>query len=130
MAWIDTGDGGYNWFKCGSKWTGCNGGHATIAQLKTCFAWGYRQAAEGYKVWPCDWLVEGRYDDGSIFTYPCGALAYEIEGGHTCEAGHEHFTEQWMAEHGMAYASDEEEAALLGKYGVQPLLPDGHIYVG
>lgn len=120
----DTDYGSYEWFKCTSKWTGCNGGHGTIAELKTCFAWGHRQAA-GEEVFPCNWLVEDRYDDGSAFTRDCGALAHPIEGGFTCERGHEHRSEQWMHDHGMAYASDELEAAALTRQGVQALLPDG-----
>jgi hypothetical protein len=124
MGWIETEDGARPWFRCGSQWTGCRGGHPAIAELKTCFARGYRQAA-GEHVWPCTWLVEGRYDDGSAYAYECGALAREIEGGYQCEAGHQHFDMEYMARHGMAYASDEEEAAALARRGVFPLLPDG-----
>ena len=123
----DTDYGSYEWFKCTSKWTGCNGGHTSIAELKTCFSWGYREAG-GEKVWPCSWLLEGRYDDGSAYTYECGALSYEIEGGYTCERGHEHRDMQWMHEHGMAYASDTLEAAALTRRGVQCLMPDGSPY--
>jgi hypothetical protein len=32
---------------------------------------------------------------------------------------------QWMHEHGMAYASDIEEAEALAKRGIFPVLPDG-----
>lgn len=129
MAWVQAGeDYGYEWFKCGSKWSGCRGGHGTIAELKACFAWGYRQAAEGDKVWPCTWLVEGRYDDGSIYTYECGALSYATEHGYECEAGHDHIDMQWMAENHLAYASDEDEAKALVKAGVQPLTMAGQVF--
>ncbi len=97
--------------------------HASAAEVKDC----YRKVRTpgGF---PCSWLIELPYDDGTTCAVECGALSLETEHGYSCEAGHSHTDAQYMAEQGLAYASDDEEARRLMKAGVQPLTMVGQVY--
>jgi hypothetical protein len=110
---------------CTSGWAACTGSHETPAGVKDC----YRKAAvKG--AWPCSWLLEGHYDDWSVYTYECGALSRYTDdrGSYECEAGHNHIPADLMAERGIAYASDDGERDQLRRAGVQPLHMNGSIY--
>ena len=112
---------------CRSKWLGQERHeHGTVAEVKAC-AMAARDEARGIQVWPCSWLLEGRYDDWSIFTYPCGAPTRytDARGSYACEGGHDHIALEVQAEMGIAYTDDPAEAAGLRKAGVQPLTMAG-----
>jgi hypothetical protein len=65
--------------------------HPTVELVKLCYA-AARDEKAGRAVWPCSWLMQGRYDDGSTFTYECGLPTrfcdilqdsfYQCDGGH------------------------------------------------
>jgi hypothetical protein len=116
--------------RCSSGWPACPGSHETVGQVKACY-----EAAATPDAWPCTWLMEGRYDDMSIFTYDCGAATTYTEnergvrdGRYECTRGHNHIPMEIMAAQGMAYASDDDEAIQLRRVGVQPLEMSGGVY--
>jgi len=109
--------------RCTSKWGTCNGAHATAGEVKDCW-----RKVRTPGAFPCSWLIELRYDDGSIYHAECGALSLETAHGYSCEAGHSHMDMQYMAERGMAYAEDSEEARRLISVGVQPLDMQGRVW--
>lgn len=100
--------------------------HRTVDEVRDCY-----QAAsdikQGILVWPCEWLLEGRYDDGSKYSYPCEAQTrYTDErGSYKCTAGHDHTPVELRWEQGWDYAGDEGEAYLLARAGVMPVRMDG-----
>lgn len=99
--------------------------HQSVAEVRDCY-----QAAsdvrQGILVWPCGWLKEGRYDDGSKYSYPCEAQTrYTDErGSYECAAGHTHVPAELRWEQGWDYA-DEDEAEDLMRAGVRPVRMDG-----
>jgi hypothetical protein len=102
---------------CRSGWEGCNGGHNVAADVKACFE------AKRDGAWPCTWLIEGRYDDGSKFTRNCGAptrYTDEARGIYECSAGHDHVPAQVRAAEGWDYAEDGDEAKRLTFHGTEP----------
>lgn len=105
---------------CNSKWNGQERhDHRTVAGVRACFEAAH-DVARGIEVWPCGWLMEGRYDDGSIYTYPCEAPTRytDGQGSFECAAGHNH-SPAWVCEQqGWTYAEDEEEAKRLRGLGV------------
>lgn len=132
-SWDFTGDEDYDGpalrhaIRCNSKWAGLERhDHVTLAEVQSCFRAAHEEA-RGIEVWPCSWLLEGRYDDSSRYTYPCEApTRYTDErGSYACEAGHDHIALEVQAEQGIAYTDDAEEAAGLMKAGVRPLTMAG-----
>lgn len=114
---------------CDSKWTGQGAyrhDHETVAEVRDCYA-AARDENDGKQVWPCDWLLEGRYDDGSKFAYPCGTPArfLDEDGSFTCVNGHEHISQRVRAELGWEYAEDEDEASRLRGLGIDAVGLDG-----
>lgn len=112
---------------CDSKWVGRERHeHSTVAEVRGCFA-AAADAARGVQAWPCTWLLEGRYDDGSTFTFECGAPTREVNslGCTACDNGHEHVPAQVRAAQGWDYAADEGEAALLREHGAQAVAMNG-----
>lgn len=112
----------YHVIKCASGWEGCNGSHEKVWQVKECFV----AAQAGH--FPCDWLVEFRYDDGSRGTRSCGRPAWphpdDVHGGFQCAGGHEHISQETRIAEGWEYAEDEGEALALAKAGVEPRTMD------
>jgi hypothetical protein len=115
---------------CRSGWATCNGRHQTPAEVRACY-----EAVNTPGAWPCTWLMEGRYDDGSIYTYECGAATTYTEnekgvqdGRYECARGHNYIPMEVMAAEGLAYASDDDERDRLMRLGVQPLQMDGSVY--
>lgn len=121
---------------CNSKWDGitrwvnalegeCHN-HRTVEEVRACYA-AARDAAKGIDVWPCSWLLEGRYDDGSKFTYECGAPTRQTaaDGSYECIAGHDFVPAQTRWEQGWDYADGPEEAAGLARAGTYPVAMDG-----
>jgi hypothetical protein len=108
---------------CNSKWGGIERHqHESVAQVRECF-----QAAadekDGMDVWPCSWLLEGRYDDGSVFYYECGAPTRYTgnRGSYECTRKHDHTPVEVRDEQGWDYAEDAQEAAQLAHAGVRPV---------
>lgn len=112
---------------CNSGWDGLERhDHQTVAEVQAC----YQAAADvkaGTPVWRCGWLMEGRYDDGSKYSYPCEAQTRYTDdrGSYECTAGHSHVPVEIRMEQGWDYAGDEGEAYLLAKAGVMPVRMDG-----
>lgn len=95
----------------------CEGRHHHVDTVRRC--------ARG-EVHPCDWLVQRGYnEDGEPIILDCGAAAWADDWGWHCEAGHEHASLETQDREGWSYASDEEEAQHLARYGVETRLPDG-----
>ena len=102
---------------CKSGWEGCFGGHEKIWQVKECFE--AKRAGD----FPCNWLVEFSYDDGSRGTRDCGRPARILPGdgnSFECNGGHEHISQERRIEEGWEYAEDEGEARNLVFAGVEP----------
>lgn len=114
---------------CRSKWSGAdrtregsNGlhWHETTDVVRSCQQAGADEA-RGIEVWPCGWLLEGRYDDGSVFTYPCPMpMRVTGPGRVECDGGHEHVDAQQRYNEGWDYA-DEDEADGLVRAGTRPV---------
>ena len=105
---------------CNSKWMGQERhSHRTAGEVRECFR-AAQDTALGVEVWPCGWLLEARYDDGSAYSYPCEQPArYTDErGSHECMAGHGHVPAQVRFEEGWDYAEDADEAAWLRRNGI------------
>lgn len=135
-SWDFMGDADYDGpalphaIRCNSKWAGKDRHeHRTIAEVQACFRAALDEA-NGVQVWECGWLLEGRYDDGSIYTFECGAPSRftDEHGSYKCEAGHDHIALVVQAARGIAYASDLEEARGLAKNGVVPLTMAGTVF--
>ena len=115
---------------CNSKWSHEpeRHTHPTVERVMLCYA-AARDEARGMMVWPCTWLLEGRYDDGSKFTYECRLpTRYDAEaqdGSYACAGGHDFVPPETRYEQGWDYAADEGEAILLGRAGVRPVQMDG-----
>jgi hypothetical protein len=114
---------------CNSKWMGRERhDHQDVAQVRSCYQ-AAQDVARGTEVWPCTWLLEGRYDDGSRFTFECGSpsrLTPEHgEGSYACESGHDHVPAEVRLEQGWDYAEDAEEAMRLRRNGVQAVAMNG-----
>lgn len=116
--------------RCSSGWEPCHGWHETVVEVRACCA-----AANTPGAWPCSWLMEGRYDDGSAYSYPCNAATtYGVnergvqDGRYECTRGHSHLPMEVMAAQGMAYASDDGERDRLLSVGVQPYEMSGAVY--
>jgi hypothetical protein len=109
---------------CRSKWTACPGSHATPDQVKICFEFEKQMKAEG--AFPCTWSVEVLTEDGPAVVecgWPATMDPRTCPGAYGCVKGHDFIPEQYLAEHGMAYASDALEAEALARHGVLPLDP-------
>lgn len=106
--------------KCGS----CRSRHLTKDEVLRC----YIEAGKIENLFICGWQYEGLIATGDPDepcyrgVVECDAIAtIRADGsGFDCADGHEHTNAQWMAEHGMAYAEDDMEAAYLAKAGVEP----------
>lgn len=113
--------------QCNSKWSARSDRHehASVEEVRVCFEAAIDEA-KGMQVGPCSWLLEGRYDDGSKFSYPCEApTRYTDErGSYECTARHSHVPADVRQEQGWDYA-DEDEAAGLMRNGVRPVRMDG-----
>lgn len=114
---------------CHSKWshTPDRHEHQSAEAVRACFA-AARDEKAGIDVWPCGWLLEGRYDDGSLYSYPCEAPTRLIgtDGSYECECGHSHVPAQVRFEQGWDYAADAEEAHYLRtKVGIDAVAMDG-----
>lgn len=118
---------------CNSKWShnAERHSHPAVELVKLC----YRAAADekaGVQVWPCSWLLEGRYDDNSTFTYECGLpTRYDDtaqDGSYQCDGGHDFVPAQTRSEQGWDYTDDPEEALGLMKHGVRPVQPNGQAW--
>jgi hypothetical protein len=114
---------------CNSKWNGQDKhSHPARELVRLCFA-AARDEKAGIEVWSCSWLMEGRYDDGSVFTYECGLpTRYDDtaqDGSYACDGGHDFVPAQARMAQGWDYAADEEEAILLARAGVRPVQMNG-----
>jgi hypothetical protein len=112
---------------CRSKFAGCPGWHATAAFVKLCSGFGQVEGARA-----CTWRVPAMTEDGPS-AHDCGYPATEDKetGGYSCVKGHDFLPASYMAEHGLAYAEDEAEAAQLYRAGVQPLeMSSGRVWAG
>jgi hypothetical protein len=116
---------------CNSKWSARPGRHehATVAQVAECYA-AARDERKGILVGACSWLLEGRYDDGSKYSYPCGAPTRltDERGSYACTVGHDFVPTEIRMEQGWDYAADEGEAYLLSRAGVLPVAMDGSAF--
>lgn len=115
---------------CNSRWSHLpeRHSHRTVAGVRGCFA-AARDERAGAEVWPCSWLLEGRYDDGSAYAFECGLptrLTPERgEGSYACDGDHDHVP-AWVREaQGWDYAEDAEEALRLRRHGVQAVAMNG-----
>ena len=113
---------------CNSKWSWRpdRHDHPTVDDVRAC----YKAAADekdGTDVWPCGWLLEGRHDDGSAYSYPCEAPTRYTGGddSYECLAGHDFVSQETRTAQGWDYAADEGEAYLLARAGVMPVRMDG-----
>lgn len=99
--------------------------HQTTAEVQECYQ-AAQDLAKGIDVWPCSWLVEGAYDDGTKYTDDCNAPTRYTDdrGSYECTAGHSHVPADICQEQGWDYA-DEDEAAGLMRNGVRPVRMDG-----
>lgn len=114
---------------CNSKWMGRERhSHEVVTQVRSCYQ-AARDMTQGIRAWPCTWLLEGRYDDGSKFTFECDAptrfTPERGEGSYACESGHDHVPAQVRWEQGWDYAEDAEEASRLRRNGVQAVAMNG-----
>lgn len=122
-GWNDFSDTSWNpphVIFCDSKWLGKDRhSHRTAAEVRECYLAAHDKAA-GTEVWECGWLLEGRYDDGTTYAYPCDApTRYTDEhGSYECLSGHGHVPAEVRQAEGWDYASDAEEAAYLRRNGV------------
>jgi hypothetical protein len=109
---------------CNSRWshTPERHTHPTVELVKLCCAAAKFEKA-GTEVWPCTWLLEGRYDDGSVFTYECGlpTMFTDERGSYECAGGHDHVPAEVRLEEGWDYAGDLEEARGMARHGVRPV---------
>lgn len=114
--------------QCNSRWShrAERHSHPTTELVKLCFL-AARYEKSGVEVWPCSWLLEGRCDDGSAYTYECGlpAMFTDERGSYECAGGHDHTPADLRQEQGWDYAGDEDEATLLARAGVRPVQMDG-----
>jgi len=115
---------------CNSKWSHLpeKHSHPTVDLVKACYQ-AARDQQGGIEVWPCSWLLEGRYDDGSIFHYACGLpTRYDDtrqDGSYHCDGGHDHVPAEVRYAEGWDYTDDPDEALGMMKHGVLPVRPDG-----
>jgi hypothetical protein len=113
---------------CNSKWSGKpdRHQHATVAEVVECYS-AARNERSGIPVWPCGWLMEARYDDGSKYQVACEAPTWYTDdrGSYECTVGHSHVPVEVRTEQGWDYAGDEGEACLLARAGVLPVRMDG-----
>jgi hypothetical protein len=114
---------------CNSKWshTPDRHEHRSVDEVRACFEAALAEAA-GTDVWPCGWLMEARYSDGSRYSLPCEAPTRftDDRGSFECAAGHSHVPAQVRWEQGWDYAEDAEEAAYLrGRVGIDAVAMDG-----
>lgn len=116
MAWMPP-----HVIKCNSGWShrDARHDHQAVWEVRACFEAAHAEKA-GKPVWPCTWLIEGRYDDGSRFTYECGepTTLNGEEGEYECAAGHSHVPAWVRADQGWDYAEDDEEAKRLRSVGI------------
>jgi hypothetical protein len=119
---------------CRSGHGQCPGWHETREAVYRCFV----AANLITGVWACGWQYEGAIATGDpdepyyrgVVECDAPAREYPDGSGFECADGHSHRHPQWLAEHGMAYAEDDEEARYLAKAGVQPLhMNDGRPYL-
>ena len=113
--------------QCNSKFAGQERHtHENLLEVQACFRAAH-DAARGVGVWQCSWLLLGRYDDGSTYSYPCEAPTRytDSRGSYECEAGHDHIALEVQWEQGIAYTDDPAEAAGLAKAGLRPLAMNG-----
>jgi hypothetical protein len=113
---------------CNSRWSHRpeRHEHPTVEEVRGCFA-AARDEKLGIEVWPCGWLLEGRYDDGTSYSYPCEAPTRMTDdrGSYECAAGHSHVPAEVRAEQGWDYAADDGEAYLLRKWGTEAVAMNG-----
>lgn len=137
-SWDFTGDPDYDGpalpheIRCNSQWAGRKRHtHRTVADVQRCFQAALAEAA-GIQVWPCSWLLEDRYDDGSRYTYECGAPTRYTDkyGSYACDAGHGHLALELQARLGVEYTDDPEEAQALARAGRVPLTMAGAPFPG
>lgn len=116
---------------CDSKWSGIGAerhAHQVVAEVRSCYQAAHDEARD-IEVWPCGWILEGRYGDGSRFSYPCTAPARLTpdrgEGCYACDNGHDFIPPQIRQAEGWDYAADLDEARGLRTYGIMPVGMDG-----
>jgi hypothetical protein len=113
---------------CNSKWShkGLRHTHRTVDEVRGCCKAAADERA-GTEVWPCSWLLEGHYDDGTSYTYECmlPTRYTGTDGSYECDGGHSHVPAQVRFEQGWDYAEDGHEAQRLARAGVRPVGMDG-----
>jgi hypothetical protein len=112
---------------CNSRWS-CKGlkhAHRTADEVRLCYQAAIDERA-GMEVWPCSWLLEGRYDDGSAFTYECMLPTRYTDGrgSYQCDGGHDHVPAQVRYEQGWDYCTEDEAEGLM-RAGTVPVGMDG-----
>lgn len=113
---------------CGNRAAhdGTTAQHATTASVRAC----YDPSVETFA---CGWLIEVTTEVGDdewgyepyTRIVDCGALAFATDRGWHCEAGHDYVTAEVRHAERWDYASDEEEARQLRKYGVDAVAMNG-----
>lgn len=118
---------------CNSRWShrAEKHSHPSAELVKVC----YLAAADerkGIEVWPCSWLLEGRYDDNTPFSYPCNLPTRYTpergEGCYECAGGHDHVPPELRYAEGWDYTDDPEEALGLMKNGTVPVQMSGQAW--
>jgi hypothetical protein len=116
---------------CNSKWShkGLRHTHRTVDEVTSCCKAAADERA-GTEVWPCSWLLEGRYDDGTPYTYECmlPTRFTGTDGSYQCIGGHDFVPAQTRFEQGWDYTDDPEEALGLMKHGVRPVQANGQAW--
>lgn len=120
--------------KCTSGWSGAFGlrhEHKTVDLVRACYL-AAKDQKDGIEVWPCSWLLEGRYDDGSKFHFECGLpTRYDDtaqDGSYECDGGHSHVPAQARFEQGWDYTEDLAEAEGMMRHGVRPVQMNGQAW--
>ena len=111
---------------CRSGWEGCEGGHATAAQVRECFE------AQRDGAWPCTWLIKVDVDeDGQDVIVECTAPTRPTDdrGSYAFSFGHFHVPADVRLEEGWDFAADRGEAEALAKVGVRPVQMDGKSFL-
>lgn len=106
-----------HWITCGNRaaHNGEVGFHKSVNQVKACYG----------LVALCGWQSQGAWIEDFYEIIECDGIITENERGWSCSYGHEHVTAEVRYAEGWDYASDEQEAAQLRKYGVDAVAMNG-----